>query len=251
MKKLLFGFSLLAAAMAFGGAANDTVIFFSTPGIDRYADGNQVMDGECYALVWSKGTFAGIKADCTPVNSEDAVVLVAPVAKGGKCPTIAFEVDADKIDTIYKGGTFSVCLLDTRVKNQVKQADGSYAVVTTLSACQNGRPLVVSASDSVMARVSISGFGGSATADGAVVASAKTQLPEGVASGLKISSIKTDDKNVYLTVQNASKYVQYGVVSGGDPRALVADGETVNGSDELVIVRPKKGDSQIFQLESR
>lgn len=251
MKKLLFGFSLLAAAMAFGGAANDTVIFFSTPGIDRYADGNQVMDGECYALVWSKGTFAGIKADCTPVNSEDAIVLVAPVAKGGKCPTIAFEVDADKIDTIYKGGTFSVCLLDTRVKNQVKQADGSYTVVTTLSACKNGRPLVISAADSVMSQVNISGFGGSAIAGGALIASDKTQLPEGVASAPKISSIKTDDKNVYLTVQNASPYVQYGVVRGGNPSALVADDEAVNGSNELIIVRPKQGDSGFFQLEAK
>lgn len=75
----------LAVAHAFAGNAADTLITFSTCGAgpDRYADGEAVMDGECYALVWSKdGVFEGLQADGVPVDANDKVVLVAPKVGG-------------------------------------------------------------------------------------------------------------------------------------------------------------------------
>ena len=53
MKKILFVFG--AFALAFAATAElDTLITFSTKGPDTYLDGKTVMDGECYALVWTK-----------------------------------------------------------------------------------------------------------------------------------------------------------------------------------------------------
>ena len=50
MKKLLFTMVVAAFGAAFG-AANDTILVFSTKGPDTYADGTSVLDGERYALV--------------------------------------------------------------------------------------------------------------------------------------------------------------------------------------------------------
>ena len=84
MKKILFVFG--AFALAFAATAElDTLITFSTKGPDTYLDGKTVMDGECYALVWTKtgSTFAGLNADGTCVDPENnALVLAAPIAKG-------------------------------------------------------------------------------------------------------------------------------------------------------------------------
>ena len=54
----------LAIACVAGAGTDDTLIAFSTKGPDRYADGTTVLDGECYALVWSiDGNFDGFSAD--------------------------------------------------------------------------------------------------------------------------------------------------------------------------------------------
>ena len=118
------------------GAADDMVLSFSTPGVDRYADGRRVKDGESYALVWTAegATFGGLKSDCEPVAETDRIVMVAPLAKGGKCPVTVLEIAASEADQ-YKKGEFSLYLLDTRTKG----ADGK----VTLASYVNGRPRVV------------------------------------------------------------------------------------------------------------
>ena len=66
MKQMMLAGLVLVAGLAFADGADDTLITFSTNGAepDRYADGQIVLDGECYALVWSKdGVFDGLKAD--------------------------------------------------------------------------------------------------------------------------------------------------------------------------------------------
>ena len=55
---------LLLAGSAFAGP-DDKVLVFSTPGVDRYADGAPVLDGECYALVWAP---AGRSVPCFGVS---------------------------------------------------------------------------------------------------------------------------------------------------------------------------------------
>lgn len=74
----------------------DRILRFSSPGIDRYADGSVVADGECYALVWSpKGRdFSGFGADGTASSPDDRVVMAAPLAKDGRCRDTLFHVSA-------------------------------------------------------------------------------------------------------------------------------------------------------------
>ena len=87
----------MASAAAFGGIS-DRVVVFSTPGPDRYADGSKVLDGECYALVWSPvgEVFGGFNADGTAVNAADRVVLAGALAKNGKCMEAIFQVPEDR-----------------------------------------------------------------------------------------------------------------------------------------------------------
>lgn len=101
------------------GTIDDMVLRFSTPGPDRYADGTIVPDGECYALVWSPDgkSFSGFNADGTAASALDRVVLAGPLALGGRCRDSLFQIDASY--TNYVGGTWAVCLVDTRRANGV------------------------------------------------------------------------------------------------------------------------------------
>ena len=84
MKRLMTMLGVAGMAVASFAAVDDTLISFSTPGPDKYADGTDVLPGEVYALVWSAdGQFDGIKADGTTVDPADKVVLLAGVAKQG------------------------------------------------------------------------------------------------------------------------------------------------------------------------
>ena len=123
MKKLVTCIMGLMAAFALADGADDATVSFSTRGPDRYADGTTVMDGECYALVWSAdGVFEGLSANGEPVDSNDKVVLIAPMAKDGHCPEIVFQLPAS-VATSLATGVYDVLLLDTRVT----RADGTTA----------------------------------------------------------------------------------------------------------------------------
>ncbi len=110
----------VAAAMSFGAfadAANKMIRFESAN--DFYVDGTAVVDGEWYALCWANDGFDGIKADCTPVDSNDKVLLVAPLAKNGGCPSVYFQVDSKVAPA---GGQYYVYILDTRVNGSASPA---------------------------------------------------------------------------------------------------------------------------------
>ena len=81
------GMFLLGSVFAYG-SMQDKLARFSTPGPDCYTDGTIVMDGECYALVWSPAgtTFSGFNADGTAASSRDRVVLAGELAQDGRCP---------------------------------------------------------------------------------------------------------------------------------------------------------------------
>ena len=107
----------LMAGRIFADGADDALVSFSTTGAepDRYADGTAVLDGECYALVWSSdGTFEGLLANGMPADPNDKVVLLAPVARNGHCPKVLFQIPASTARELA-GGVFGVLLLDTRV----------------------------------------------------------------------------------------------------------------------------------------
>ena len=104
MNKYIALIGALLCATLFG-AADDMVLSFSTPGVDRYADGRRVKDGESYALVWTAegAEFKGLTSACEPVAETDRIVMVAPLAKGGKCPVTVLEIEGAAIRLEVKG----------------------------------------------------------------------------------------------------------------------------------------------------
>ena len=113
IKNILAAAAVLSSAAAFS-AANDALVSFSSKGPDAYADGTTVLDGECYALVWMANGASGLSVAADGSATGGEIVLAAPVAKGGRCPKVVFEVDAGDMKTKYQGGSWGVYLLDTR-----------------------------------------------------------------------------------------------------------------------------------------
>lgn len=119
-KHLISTIFSVIAPLAVLAATDDYLLTFSTPGPDRYMDGTIVPDGECYALVWSPSgkAFSGFNADGTAASALDRVILAGPLALGGKCRDSIFQVPKAEYDAL-EGGTWSVCLVDTRRANGV------------------------------------------------------------------------------------------------------------------------------------
>ena len=111
MKNLITSLVLFTSACSFG-AIDDTTVVAGSKGPDKYADGSQVQVGECYALVWSQGEFAGFKADGSLVNADDLVfVILSRADEKGACDWFAYDVPNS---VMKKGGNVSLWLLDTR-----------------------------------------------------------------------------------------------------------------------------------------
>jgi hypothetical protein len=221
MKKLItLGFAAVAAGMTFA-AANDLLITFSTPGPDTYADGTTVLDGERYALCWSQDfSKFSIKADGTAEGGE--IILKAPVAKDGRCPTTVFEIDAAYAAAKnFASGSWSVFLLDTRnfgknAVNTVGQVGGSVTVGSGTVATLTGTKAATSA----------------------LAVGADDPQPE-------ITGIRIVDGNVYVTIKCAP-YLAYGLVEGATPDAVTDTvkeayrDEAATTVEEITIVTPAK-----------
>ena len=229
MKKIMFALGVIGLSVAAVAAVNDTLLMFSTQGPDKYADGTQVLDGECYALCYVTDAAAfAIKADGTAAAGGE-VLLTAPVAKDGRCPNLLYVVDAAKAESLA-GGAYSVYLLDTRVP----KAEGGY----TVAGVENGKAKVVN--------------GAGAVAEGGTTGAEATdtiaQLPAAAASGAvtalsvidqpKITAIKVDGANIKLTVADLSPAADYQVTTGTDvanvsePVASTVDGSTFTVSKD-------------------
>ena len=222
MKKLL---SIGCAVMAMGAfaAADDVLISFSTPGQDKYADGNPVLDGECYALVWTKGAqFGGINTDGTCVNAGDAIVLLAPLAKNGKCPPVVFEIDsAVYAEKKYAEGKFGVYLLDTRVKTEAG---------TALAPIVDGKPQLVNSYASTTTEKAASGQGNALTVGGAIRVDTFREI-----AAPTIAAMKVDGAKITVNVEGTDPTAAYQIVAGqtvnavGDATARKVVAEVKNG----------------------
>lgn len=214
MKRLMTMLGVAGMAVASFAAVDDTLISFSTPGPDKYADGTDVLPGECYALVWSAdGEFDGIKADGTTVDPADKVVLLAGVAKQGAngtyCPPLLYQVDADLAKSLDKG-VYAVYLLDTRVT----AADGSVAVG---GVDENGRLKAVNSYGSVSGDTT-------AAAGAASITKARTTAIGGAAVATLveveapvITAIKPNGTKITISASGLSPVVDYKVVTGAKP----------------------------------
>lgn len=207
MKKILIAFALMAGLFQAFAAADDMIISFSTPGIDRYADGRRVMSGESYALVWTaKGaTFGGLSSECVPLSATDKLVMVAPLAKRGRCPVTVVEIAASEASQ-YLNGTFSLYLLDTRTKG----ADGKVSI----SGYVNGLPQVVNSFG--LANADGSGISAGSGISGNMYAGAPVNLADvGVYTEIEapqITAIKVLGARIRLEVKGMSATADYFVV---------------------------------------
>ena len=236
----------MMTAFAFADGADDAVVTFSTRGPDCYADGTTVMDGECYALVWSAdGVFEGLSANGEPVDSADRVVLVAPFAKDGHCPEVVFQLPASVATSLAKG-VYEVLLLDTRVA----QSNGTTAPYGTA----NGKLKVVNGYGEVADGLSIAKTSGALNAgnksevSGGSVASTGAIAPSGVKQP-RIKHIRIDGDNVFLTVENLPGFMR---VQGGTTIAAAdrtdAATATDGGAHDVILVTRKTGSAGFFRV---
>ena len=243
-RTLLLGMALMAAVL-FADGADDTLITFSTNGAepDRYADGEAVLDGECYALVWSKdGVFDGLKADGSPVDPEDRMILVAAVADKGHCPEVLFQISADRAASLANG-KYGVILLDTREK----RGDAVVPRGTT-----GGRLTMVNGFGVVTDQMRIAASGHTTidellrpkgqVADHNAVAAADVPQP-------RIKHIWLDGDNVFLKVENLGGFMRVqGATTNGSfvtmGGATNTDGDTL----DVILVAPKVGSSGFYRV---
>lgn len=256
MKKMIFGLALLAGACAFAGIDN-VVVTFSTKGPDKYADGEKVVDGEVYALVWvandAENGFAGLDANGDLLDKDhNKILLKAPVAKDFHCPNIQFEIDADYYQSAgLKNGQLFVYLMDTRRFQMddngiVKDADE--------------HPIVASVGDTSKL---VNGYGAATDAiicDQFAAANLSKSAEAGVTAAvpekgkqLKIKDIKLVEGNVWIYVSGSLQSMRYGVKMGKMPNELNKKNVKElygSGNDDLIIITPQKEDSAFFSVES-
>ncbi len=234
-------FATLACALALAApvfaAQNDPLVFFSTQGPDTYGDGATVLDGEYYALVWVKSgaDFAGFQADGALVDPDNSVCLLkAGLAQNGRCPTVAFQLPAEFVDT-HKDGTYGVWLLDTRIAD----GDGG-TVVGGIAKSVNGYGKVASATP-----------GATVSAD-AVSVTSLSALPAGTPKPV-IKAMEVKDGYVFITVEGTVPYLQYNVAADSTPALDAAEEadvpQTGDADQDILLIAPADGDSGFFRVE--
>lgn len=228
----------------------DLIVKFSSCGIDRYADGTAVRDGECYALVWMReGTdFKGFQLDASLVDpTNNAMLIAAPVAKGGHCPPVLYQYDAS-LEQPCTNGFLRVCLLDTR------RLDGRPAGVTETGALTQVRGWgLVESADIKCTDVQTVGAGSLLSSPCPASASQSGVMPAH-APRPHIKSIVPMGDKVYLTVEGTVGYLRYGATVGGTPATSqtekpveesVKDGRT----GEMLLILPKRGSNEFFKVK--
>ena len=244
MKNILFAVAALAAGISFA-AQNDALVSFSTQGPDKYADGTTVLDGECYALVFTpKGSDGAVFAADGSVSGGE-IVIAAPVAKGGRCPKVLFQIDAAKVKTQYKNGSWGVYLLDTR-------SWGKEGVARVA-----GRAAALNAADLVAGSTVKLGAGSmlSVGVTEGTAAKTATVVPDGVATP-EITGIRVEGAYVFVTAKGTCPFLQYDLSTGATPDAVC---ETANsprsGADsadeEVTFIVPATEGSAFFRVGRR
>lgn len=235
-KRLFALFFGLVATVCWADADN-ALIGFSSNGPDCYADGTVVRDGEWYALCWSANdSFGGLTAELKPMVEGDRVLLMAPLAKDGKCPYTVFQVDsADK----PSGGKYFVLLLDTRnPAGAVSSAD------------ENGKPKFVNAESRA---VEVANNGARVTGSSSEL-SAWVETDVSKFSGeVKIVAINAIGQQVKITVSGMQSNLRYSMITGATVGELTETPVTVesrSGADhgENVEFIINKGDARLFRI---
>lgn len=268
MKKTMVGMMMaMAGALAFAAEQNDFRLTLSTKGVDSYAAAPKtaVLDGEFYALVWTKDAATPVvfNADGT-VKGEAELVVSGPWAKGGKCGYVLHQIPAADMAR-YAGGTFRLVALDTR------KADGTLAGYDR-DADGYAHPKMVNGYSVVCAMTSDAAILSSVLDLSApILISQASEVPEGtpqpVVTGATLRE-GASGREFVIRVKGTSPYLNYtaaAVFAGGkaengeaekveaDSSPLVKDGtsSSTGASDpdvEIEIVVPATGDMGLFQI---
>ena len=245
LKTTYFLFLIGIAFVTFAHSVGDARLSFSTKGPDRYADGSVVMDGECYALVWSKdGKFEGFAANGECIDDCDRIVLIAPIAKDGHCPPVLFQIPEAEADELADG-QYAVYLLDTRV------ASGE-----SVRPCGtvNGKLALMNGYGEASANLAVGALNSAKAEENAKneaegnVASVLSAVPANCAQP-RIKSMRIEGDNVFLTVENLKGFMR--VSSGSDVSAsdaATAAVETNGGDEDVTLVTRKPGNSGFFKV---
>lgn len=234
-----FACALLAlfTVSAFADAANVLVSFSTTA--DKYADGKPVADGEWYALCWSSdGVFEGLNLDCTPVDPNDLVCLMAPLAKDGKCPYTVFQVDSQS-PNCKREGKYTVVMLDTR------GTDGKPA-----TAGDDGKPKVLNGSviaANYTAGSATSGTKPEAKSEGGTWTESAVagDIPQPVIKGFTV----INDAKVKIDVEGLVPNLPYTVKMGAAIDKLdTIDMTGAQAGKESTSFIIDKGDAKFFQV---
>jgi len=209
--KFLFCAGLVWATFGAWADAGNTLVTFSTKGPDVYADGKPAADGEWYALCWSPtASFGGITSTCQAANEGEKVLLVAPLAEGGRCPTVVFQLDSK---TAPKSGNYFIYMLDTRDVNGKAAKAGANNLPITLNAVIATEAKAACPKDGAAAQV---------TATGAALASADTWAASDVSDvpAPLIKAFEISGEKAVITVSGLVPSVRYNVFAGETPDAI-------------------------------
>ena len=231
MKKTIAAICALASAVAVAGY-DDSLIYFSTPGPDKYADGSEVLTNECYTLV-------GLDADGSKV-----VEINYATKEKGRCSPVIYSVDAAKA---AKCASWDVYLNDTRAIG-----DDGATLGDPAGPDENNKLKSSNAKARVAATVSVSGTFGSASATEGVSAGGYDLVGAGVQNP-RVTRIDPQGDEVHIFVADTVPFVGYTLVTGNDTLNFSApDAKGTNGNlnQDIEFVVPKKGNAQFFKIST-
>ena len=205
-----------AAASLFADAGN-TLITFSTVA-DKYADGvTPVADGEWYALCWSAdGEFNGITSECEPVDTNDKIFLMAPLAKNGRCPTVVFQLDSTEAPS---SGVYCIYLLDTRGADNTPAKAGATRKPSIVRAAV-ATDATASGSAKVESSMTVQSDANLSTTAGGDVAWGASAVDESKIGQPVITAFKIEGEYARITVENMHSSILYNVFSGATPSSI-------------------------------
>lgn len=206
---------------------------YSSKGVDCYADGTPVADGECYALVFTKQgcEFSGFKADGSLVNPQnDSVALLMPLAENGRCPLVTMKLE-ENFMLGHASDSKAVYLLDTRRADGVPAGtDGLRPLrVNRYSRVPDSSLTVKQTSQRVGPGLLAAGEGVS----GAVILKADSAADRKDVPKPVITSVRVENGVMVIRARETVDYVTYGVLGGSDPAVLT----------ESVAERPQDGET--------
>ena len=240
MKFSKFCFTLATAVFAAGAFADaaNVLISFSTTA-DTYADGTPVKDGEWYALCWSpRETFSGLDLNYNTLKSDEKLLILAPLAEGGHCPYVIFQIDSQEAPT---GGNYFVYLLDTR--------DVTGETVAVAKKDESGRRVpdgVVNGSAEAQSFTASASIGSSIATTSTT--SASIAAGDWAAVQPKITAFEVKDAKVKITVAGMMKGLDYRVNMGkdlGKMKSFDVKSQSENG-EAFFLIEPD--DARFFKI---